>query len=72
MSAFVSSRFNKKILMRERKRHTTRRVATARSAVLFRGEGILQSWVGAGGGGCTPNLACENITSRHTTYAGGN
>ena len=48
---------NKKVLLRECKRHSARRVASARSAVLFRGEGgVPQSCPcqGMGGGEGTP------------------
>ena len=56
---------NKKILLRERKRHTARRVASARYAALFNGGGglphpVLDGWRGVpypvlDGGGVTPS-----------------
>ena len=40
------SQIHKKVLLRERKRHTARRVASARYAVLSNGGYPIQSWVG--------------------------
>ena len=37
---------NKKVLLRERKRHTARRVASTHSAVLSRGGGVPHPWQG--------------------------
>ena len=51
---------NKKVLLHDRKRHTTRRVASTHSAVLSRvwGGGVPQSCPGQeGGGGATPVLS---------------
>ena len=40
---------NKKVLLRERKKHTARRVASARYAALSNGGYPIQSWLGEGG-----------------------
>ena len=62
--AFSVFHRNKKVLLRERKRHTTRRVASARYAALCNGgEGCTPSQVGGypiqGLGGGVPHLRCR-------------
>ena len=42
--------FNKKVLLRERKRHTARCIASTRFADQFPDRYSIQSWMGGGGG----------------------
>ena len=55
-SLFLVSNTNKKVLLRERKRHTARRVASARYAALSNGWGRGYPSSPGGGGGTPPTI----------------